>query len=350
MTAALLLCPARALSLSAKCAILTDGATGRVLFEKNADEKSLIASTTKIMTAILILEQCSPESPVQITKEATNIEGSSLYLQEGEILSVRDLLYGLMLHSGNDAAAALARFCDGSLESFAARMNDKARQLDLKNTHFANPHGLDDGGNYSTARDMARLAAYAMENPDFRRIVSTKSITLGKRQLVNHNRLLWQYDGAAGIKTGYTKAAGRILVSAAERNGRRLIAVTISAPNDWNDHKQLLDYGFSAYENVPVLTAGKSVLSVPVLSGQAASVSAVPRDSFSCPLAAGEQLTVQLQLPPFVFAPTEAGSHAGWARILIDGHETGKQELFWAESIPVQKTNKLTALRRRLGG
>ena len=350
MTAALLLCPARAMSLSAKSAILTDGATGRVLYEKNADEKSLIASTTKIMTAILILEQCSPESLVRIGKEATGIEGSSMYLQEGEVLSVRELLCGLMLQSGNDAAVALARFCDGSAESFAARMNDKARQLGLTGTHFANPHGLDDDGNYSTARDMARLAAYAMEDPQFRRIVSSKSITVGSRRLVNHNKLLWQYDGAVGIKTGYTKAAGRILVSAAERNGRRLIAVTVSAPNDWQDHRQLLDYGFSAYESIPALTAGTPVLSVPVLGGEEARISAAPKEGFSCPARSGERLTVRLHLPAFVFAPIEAGSHAGRAVILADGQEVGERELFWTESAVPQKIDKLTALRRRLGG
>jgi len=350
IAAALLLCPCKAMSLSAQSAIVTDGATGRVLYEKNADEKSLIASTTKIMTGLLICQQCSPESRVQIPKEAVNIEGSSMYLQAGEILSVRELLYGLMLRSGNDAAVALAMFCDGSVEAFARRMNEKAQALGLHSTHFANPHGLDDSGNYSTARDMAVLAAYAMDDPEFRRIVATKSVTVGSRHLVNHNKLLWQYDGAVGVKTGYTKAAGRILVSAAERNGRRIIAVTVNAPNDWADHKKLLDFGFSAYRSVPVLTKGEAVLQVRVLGSSRKTVHAAPAESFSCPVAQDETISLQLHLPRFLFAPVEAGSHAGRAVILADGKPVGETELFWLEDAKPQKPDKLSVLRRRLGG
>ena len=231
--------------LSARSAILIDGSSGETLFEKDADRRSLIASTTKIMTGLLVAEQCDPDAPVTVPAEAAGVEGSSLYLKEGETLTVRDLLYGLMLRSGNDAAVALAIHLDGSVAQFVRRMNARAYEIGLTDTHYANPHGLDSEENYSTARDLAKLSAEAMKNPAFRQVVSTETYSFGDRRAVNHNKLLRRYDGAVGVKTGFTKAAGRILVSAAERDGVRLIAVTIHAPDDWNDHEKLLDYGFA---------------------------------------------------------------------------------------------------------
>ena len=230
LLAAVLILPVNVQALSAQKAILLDAATGRVLYEKNADDRSLIASTTKIMTALVICEQCNVLDRMRIPKEAVGIEGSSMYLQEGEVLTIQELLYGLMLHSGNDAAVALAIYCGGTVEGFAELMNDKARQIGMKDSHFENPNGLDAPGHYSTARDLAILAAYAMENPIFHKTVSTKNITVGQRYLRNHNKLLWQVSGADGVKTGYTRAAGRILVSSALRDGRRLVAVTIKSP------------------------------------------------------------------------------------------------------------------------
>jgi D-alanyl-D-alanine carboxypeptidase len=182
---------------------------------------------------------------MQIPKEAVGIEGSSMYLREGEVLTLQELLYGLMLHSGNDAATALAIYCGGTVEGFSQLMNDKAHRLGLTGTHFENPHGLDSPNHYSTARDLAVLAAYAMKNPIFARTVSTKNVRVGERSLQNHNKLLWRVEGADGVKTGYTKAAGRILVSSATRDGRRLICVTINDGNDWADHAVLLEDGFS---------------------------------------------------------------------------------------------------------
>ena len=177
-------------AISAQKAILVDTQTGRVLYEKNADSRSLIASTTKIMTAILVCEHCNVLDRMKIPKEAVGIEGSSMYLQEGEVLSLQELLYGLMLRSGNDAAVALAIYCGGTVEGFAQLMNDKARRLGMKNTHFANPHGLDAPDHYSTARDWAVLASYAMENPIFAKTVSTKTVSCGNRYLRNHKKLL----------------------------------------------------------------------------------------------------------------------------------------------------------------
>ena len=230
--------------VSAKSAALLDGTTGECLYEKNGDQRALIASTTKIMTGLLVCEVGDLDRTVTVPETAAGTEGSSMYLKSGETLTRRELLYGMMLHSGNDAALTLAISISGSEAAFVRQMNRRACALNLTQTHFANPHGLDSGENYSTALDLARLAQAALQNEQFRAVVSTKTITCAGRTLTNHNKLLWRYDGCIGVKTGYTRHAGRILVSAAERGGRMLIAVTISDPDDWRDHVSLLDYGF----------------------------------------------------------------------------------------------------------
>ena len=231
--------------VSAKSAALLDGTTGECLYEKNGDQRALIASTTKIMTGLLVCEAGDLDRTVTVPETAAGTEGSSMYLKSGETLTRRELLYGMMLHSGNDAALTLAISISGSEAAFVRQMNRRACALNLTQTHFANPHGLDSGENYSTALDLARLAQAALQNEQFRAVVSTKTITCAGRTLTNHNKLLWRYDGCIGVKTGYTRHAGRILVSAAERGGRMLIAVTISDPDDWRDHVSLLDYGFA---------------------------------------------------------------------------------------------------------
>jgi len=320
-------------ALSAQKAILMDASSGRVLYEKNADARSLIASTTKIMTALLICEQCNPADRVQIPREAVGIEGSSLYLQEGENLSVQDLLYGLMLHSGNDAATALAIYCGGNESAFVEMMNEKAGRLGLQDTHYANPHGLDHDGNYSTARDLAKLAAFALDNEVFYQAVSCKTVTVGNRSLRNHNKLLFHYEGAIGVKTGYTKAAGRILVSAAERDGRRLIAVTLSAPDDWNDHTALLDYGFSCYRSTALVEEGQVLGHVPVTGGVQEQVPVRAAEGFSYPLAEEETFAVEVQAASFVYAPVEAGLEAGTAVIRVGENIVGRVPLVYAESV-----------------
>ena len=331
LTAALLCAPCAASpAISAEKAVLLDALTGRVLYEKDADSRALIASTTKIMTALLVCETCDLGARVRIPAEATGIEGSSLYLQPGEVLTVQELLYGMMLHSGNDAAVALAIHCGGSVPEFVERMNVRAAELELSDTHYANPNGLDSEENYSTARDLARLSAFALQNPAFYRTVSCKTIRAGGRELRNHNRLLFRYDGAIGVKTGYTKAAGRILVSAAERQGRRLICVTIHAPDDWNDHTALLDFGFSAYTPKTLLTAGETVGTVPLFGGHCASVGLAAEETVTLPLAEGEVWSLRLQVPQLVFAPVRTGDCAGSAEILIDGVPAARIALRYA--------------------
>ena len=233
---------AEALEVSATAAVLMDADMGQVLYEKNGDRQMLIASTTKIMTALVVLEHAAPDDVITVTPDHM-AEGSSMYLRAGETVRVEELLYGLLLCSGNDAALALTE-CAGGLTPFVALMNEKAAALGMAHTSFANPNGLDADGHYSTARDMAVLAAAAVENPTFRRICSSRSVTIGQRTMENHNRLLRQMEGCIGLKTGYTRAAGRTLVSCTEREGCRLVAVTLQDGNDWADHAALYDYGF----------------------------------------------------------------------------------------------------------
>ena len=213
------------------------------LYAKNVHEKLYPASLTKIMTALVALDRARLNDTITVTASHM-VEGSSMYLKPGEMVTVEELLYGLMLCSGNDAALALADCC-GGLEEFVQAMNDKAAELGMQDTSFANPNGLDDEDHYSTARDMAVLAAYAAQNPTFRRICSTRTATVGSRTMTNHNKLLSQVEGCIGMKTGYTKAAGRTLVSCAQRDGCRLVAVTLCDGNDWADHKSLYEMGFA---------------------------------------------------------------------------------------------------------
>lgn len=324
-------CPAKA--VSAQKAILLDAETGRVLYEKRADEKSLIASTTKIMTALIVCEQCNVLDRMRIPKEAVGIEGSSIYLQEGEILSLQELLYGMMLHSGNDAATALAIYCGGTVEGFAAMMNDKARMLKLSGTHFVNPHGLDAPDHYSTARDLAILAQHAMENPIFAQTVSTKTVRVGQRTFSNHNKLLWRVEGAEGIKTGYTRAAGRILVSSAQRHGRRLIAVTIEDGNDWADHAALYEHGFDRFSIRQLVFKGQALGRLPVFGGVTEQVDVIAAEDFSYALMDDEQIRISLSQKNMAFAPTVEGGDAGFAYICIDNKVVGKIKVVYAQTV-----------------
>ena len=337
-------------AISAQKAIVLDAATGRTLYEKRADEKSLIASTTKIMTALVVCQQCNVLDRVKIPEEAVGIEGSSMYLRPGEVLTVQELLYGLMLSSGNDAAVALAIYCGGTVEAFAQLMNDKARYLGLKNTNFVNPHGLDHPQHYSTARDLAVLAAYAMEDPVFRATVSAKFLQIGERYLTNHNRLLWQVEGADGVKTGYTKAAGRILVSSAKRDGRRLVVVTMDDPDDWKDHRLLYEDGFSRYRQITLVKTGDCLGQIAVLNGQDQWVSVTAAEDFSYSLTEGEKVTIRLSNQSFVYAPVVENGDAGYAYVLLNGKVIGKLPVQFAATVAEQKCNKRSFWERLFGG
>ncbi len=340
--------PAQAeLAVSAKAAILMHADSGRVLYEKNADERMLIASTTKIMTAIVVLEHCELDDLVEVDSRSAGIEGSSMYLKAGESYTVEDLLYGLLLVSGNDAASALALHVADSMEEFAELMNAKAAELGMTESSFKNAHGLDEEGHYSTARDMAKLAAYCMGNEDFARIAGTVSHTVGEQTLVNHNRLLREYDGCLGLKTGYTMAAGRTLVTCAERDGARYVCVTLNDPDDWDDHKALYDWAFANYSFAEVIPAGLSY-EVPLISGAEMTAPAETEGAAYALIQNGESYDMELELPAFAFAPISEGERAGRAVACSDGQEIASVRIVYSEDVEVDRELKLTPGERFL--
>lgn len=318
-------------SVSAASAVLYDPLSDTVLYEKAADIRRGMASTTKIMTALVALEQYDLAQTVEIRREWCGIEGSSMYLQAGETVSVSDLLYGLLLASGNDAATALAGLDPDGQSGFVGKMNQKAEKLGLVDTHFDNPSGLDGESHYTTALELAKLTAVAMQNSDFSRIVETKTITAAGRTLKNHNRLLSEI-GACGVKTGYTKACGRCLVSAREQNGRMLICVTLNAPNDWQDHKALYDYGFSRYRRYDIFGAGDCG-SVPLLSSTKTTSRLYCAESMSFWLTEEEYSQVRTVLcgPRFWYGATRPGALYGRIRICLGREVLWENPVFFSE-------------------
>ena len=359
------LCPvARAAGpeVSAQSAVVLTADTGAVLFEKDGHTPRPVASTTKIMTALLALEAAQEQGDplVDITQEMVAVEGSSMGLQAGDSISLTGLAAGMLLASGNDAANAAALYLDGSLESFAARMNQRAAALGMEDTHFVTPSGLDGEdaqglGHLSTAYDMALLARVALEDQAFRQLCSSPSLAVEFAEPVkrvtytNHNKLLTQYQGCVGVKTGFTKEAGRCLVSAAERDGALLIAVTLNAPNDWQDHTALLDYGFSQVE--PYQLAGGDVrLTVPVVGSpvEVMSLRGSNGGEVTLPLGQGAQVERVVHAPKFLYAPVEAGEQVGEICWYLEGQLLGSAPLTAAGAAPLQE--KAPSLWKRLFG
>lgn len=300
---------------SAKATILINGETKEVIYEKNADQKLPMASTTKIMTGLLLCEYGNFEREITVTNEMVRVEGSSMGLLAGDKVTLHDLLYGLMLASGNDAANVIAFILGGTVDGFVKKMNQKAAELGLTNTHFATPSGLDADDHYTTARDLASLAFFAMKNEEFAKAVSTKSATLEygnppyRRTLTNHNKLLKTYEDCVGIKTGFTKKSGRCLVSAARRDGKFVIAVTLSDPNDWQDHTQLLETGLQRLQNIEIMPE-KEYYEIPVINGTSETlkvniepykISALEDKDFSC----------TVNMPKFLYSPIKTGEKIG---------------------------------------
>lgn len=323
--------------------ILYEPRTGTVLEALRPDEPMLIASTTKIMTAMVVLEQCMLHETVTVTGEQTEIEGSSASLLAGETYTVEELLYGLMLASGNDAACALAEHTAGSIEGFAELMNAKAAALGLANTHFVNPHGLNDPEHFSTARDLALLTAAAMESEVFCRIFAARSYTAHGVEYRNHNKLLDSCEGCLGGKTGYTHDAGRTLVSCAERGGMRLICVTLSDPNDWEDHRRSYDAAFSAYEYraFPEMRWER----IPVIAGTAETVS-VGCTAPGVLLHRGARIETRVELPRFVFAPVAAGVPVGAVGVFENGRPVCEAELFLTASVARDEDESIPPWKR----
>jgi len=302
---------------------------GRCLYEKNPDEKNLIASTTKIMTAIVTIENSKLDEKVKIKPEYCAVEGSSMYLKAGEIYTVKELLLGLMLASGNDAALALANHVAGGSKEFAVLMNEKAKEIGMVNSGFANPHGLDQKGHYSTARDMARLMLYCMENEQFRAIVSCKSAEIKENVYNNHNKLLALYPCCIGGKTGFTAAAGRCLVSCCEKDGGQLVCVTLSDPDDWQDHIALYNYAFSNYSLRDIASGINYEL--PLISGNKKSVSLIAGEKLEMFLSNDEQILLEAEIPPFIFAPVKIGETAGKICVIIKNSVVAELPLVFAE-------------------
>ncbi len=311
------------LSVSAASAIVIDAATKEILFEKEIDTRRSMASTTKIMTTLLLLEQGNLQETITVTGEMVQVEGTGMGLAHGDQITREGLCYGMMLASGNDAAGAAAMAHSGSLQNFENAMNQKAAALGMNNTRFVTPSGLDAQNHYSTAYDMALLTIAALENPLFREIAKTqkKTVAFGNppspHTLTNHNRLLKEYEGCVGVKTGFTKKSGRCLVSAATRNGCTLICVTLKAPDDWNDHKALLDYGFSLTETV---THPQNAFTVPVVGGMEQEVT-ITHDSLAItlPSRTKKELTFRIAASPFVYAPVTKGQSVGQLQAVYKG-------------------------------
>lgn len=321
-------------SVSAQSALVMCLDSREVLFEKNAYQKLPMASTTKIMTALILAEQPDLSKTIKVTDEMVRVEGTSMGLLPGDTVSYRDLLYGMLLASGNDAANTTAIAISGSISEFAKLMNKKARELGLKNTSFVTPSGLDDENHYTTAYDLALLAAAALENYVFRSVCSSKSVTLYygnppyRRTLTNHNKLLNSYDGLIGVKTGFTKRSGRCLVTAAEREGKRVVAVTLNAPDDWQDHTAMLDYGFSLTEIVDYKNDTLED-TIPIISGDCDFVR-IKTDSVQFCIAKNSvsKIRQKVIIPRFLYAKVSAGEKIGVVEYYLNNRLIGTADIY----------------------
>jgi len=333
----------QAISASSYCVI--DSVTGRILYEKNAHTKRGMASTTKIMTAIVALENSDINSVATVSRKASYTEGSSLYLKAGEKMKVIDLVYGLMLNSGNDAAVVLAEHIGGSVENFANMMNETAQKIGAVSTSFTNPNGLYDDNHYTTAYELALITRYALKNEQFRQIVSTKKYTAQtvgdarKIYLSNHNKLLGSFDGCDGIKTGFTKKTGRCLVSSVTRDGWQAICVTLNAADDWNDHKTLINKAFSEYKMQKLVSKGQYLKTLPVLKGVSDLVGAVAGDSVCVPIKENEKIDFEMvyNLPENLDAPVVQGQLVGSVNLLFDKKAFASLDVIANASVEITK-------------
>lgn len=321
-------------AVSAASAVLVEANSGRVLYEKDAHRQRSIASITKLMTALVAVESTPELDTIFQVKPEHMAEGSSMYLKPGERLPLRELLYGLLLSSGNDAALTIAEGCAGDIQTFVDWMNQWADDLGMKNTHFSNPNGLDAEGHYSTAYDMGLLARRVLEHKELARIVSTRSIKVGERDLINHNKLLWRCEGCKGMKTGYTDGAGRTLVSCTEREGMTLICVTLRAPDDWRDHMALYDYGFGGWHNQPLTRPGKLVDELETEGSLLPRTAVETASEVKYPLRDSERVRVRITLPEHVTAPVIKGSIAGKYQFFLGDVCVGESYLLYAFDVP----------------
>lgn len=302
------------ISVSAKSAILINADTLEIIYAKEPYEKRGIASTTKILTSLIALEYAEPQKEVVASKEAVTIEGTALGLKAGDKITLKSLVYGMLLESGNDAANVVAYAISGSITEFSRVMNSYAKNIGMYDSNFVNPSGLTHKNHYSTAYDMALLTSVAIKNPVFKKICSTESAVISfgtpeiSRRLSNHNRLLTEYDGVFGVKTGYTKVSGRCLVTACEKNGVTLIAVTLNAYDDWFDHKKLYDYGFSLFEETEIKTEVESV-KIPVICADKRFVSVEYFEDFK--IYSNSSVTSEIYASKLLYPPVKKGDIVG---------------------------------------
>ena len=343
-----LLCPAGyAAGDHAAGAVLMDAESGRVLYGHDAHKPRLIASTTKLMTALVAVERAGDlDETVTVKGEWLGSEGSSIYLRAGEEITLRGLLYGLLLQSGNDAAMVIACHTAGSVEEFVELMNRRAAELGMKDSSFANPSGLDHENHYSTPYDMALLARACLDNSTVAELCATKSITVGTRTFVNHNKLLWRCEGCVGMKTGFTEKAGRTLVSAAVRDGQTLICVTLNDGDDWNDHRKLLDYGFRTYPQQVLCRAGEVLGAVAVEGSLIPTMPVAAKGELGYPLKAGEKLVPEVELLRSATAPLPPGVQLGELRWRLDGEVVAQMPLVSQGNAGLDLREPLTFLER----
>ena len=336
--------------ISAKSGVVIECKTGIILYAKNADEILPMASTTKLMTALVAAEFGDLERMMTVSEDAAAVEGSQMGLLAEQTISFSDLLYMMLLKSGNDAATVIAENLCGSTEKFVELMNEKAAELGCKNTHFANVHGLPHSDHYTTASELAVIAAEAYKNKIVRETVGSKTKKLDYLSLVleNSNKLLDSYEYATGMKTGFTKAAGRCLVSSAEKDGITLIAVTLNAPDDWNDHVKMLEYGFSRVSLQENTAQGEYSVEIPTLNGNS-EAKLINTQAIKGLAIDGTSLPVEIEenLPKMIFAPAEAGRTYGSLSLIINGKVFDTVPLALAETV-TEKFGEMTFAERFL--
>ena len=325
---------------SAKSAYLMETTTGRILYEKNSEQKLPMASTTKIVTAITVLDNCENlDEVVNIKSNSVGIEGTSIYLREGEQLTVRELLYGLMLRSGNDASVALANHIGGSVENFCSMMNKLATDLGLENSNFVNPHGLDTEGHYTTAHDLAVITAYALQNEEFAKIVSTKNIVIGqgesRRSLANKNRLLGNLDGCIGVKTGFTNDAGRCLVSACDRDGLKLVCVVFNCGPMFEESSEMFELVYKNYKMLEIIPSYNTYDNINVENGTKNFVTTYSRAGFIIPVNKNEEanINVIIDIKPSIEAPVEKDTEVGKVEVYLGKHLLFSEKIYTMDKV-----------------
>lgn len=320
-------------NVTATSAIVMEASTGHVIYSREPNKRMFPASTTKMVTLIMALENGKPEEIVTVGKNAFGVEGSTLFLETGDKIPLKELLTGMIMHSGNDAAVAVAEHVDGNIKTFAEHMTRRAHELGATGTHFTNPHGLPDPNHYTTAYDLALLAAHGFTLENFEEIVSAQEkiyqwIHDPEKKLRSENQMLWLYRGGNGVKTGYTDAAGRCLVSSAKRDGIQLVAVVLDSYFMWNDSIALLDYGFANVSSEKIVRGGEVVKTLPVVSGHKKTMPIKTSDDITVPIFKNsDDYEIKYDLPNFLTAPIKKGEAVGQVRVMLDGKEIASTDL-----------------------